>query len=352
MKRLRTRQIVFPALVILAVSTAGCSLQKNQYAGSSPVLEATADPEDVFYNTVTVQRGDQEEKTEVNFVLKPKKSVNLFFGVADIEYEKVYVGENSHVKKGDLIVQLDMDDLEEKLKEYKNEIDAKELELTHQKNMLALEQQRAPVLKESERKEYQKNVKKTQDNIKFIQDELKMLKENIKQNKIAKEKRCIYAPFDGVVKNILDINQERVSVRRKSFAEFYDDTMKFQNSSEKNYGFKAGQVFDVYINDSPYKATVTDVKQADGKTVTSLKLNNGSQFEENTLAVRYIKGAEFHNSLYVESKAVFLLDGKPALYTLDEYGIKKVTKITTGVKANGYTEIKTGVKEGEQVVLE
>lgn len=86
--------------------------------------------------------------------------------------------------------------------------------------------------------------------------------------------------------------------------------------------------------------------------MTSLKVNSDQKFEEGTTAIIAFPGDKFTNKLFIKSLAVFTLGSEEAVFVMDEYGFKKVAKVKTGKTINGFTERKSGLKEGEQVAME
>lgn len=353
MKRSLARQMFLILLIPVLTGTSGCSfLRDKEDSANAPVLEATSDPEEASYKTTVVQRGDMEEKTVINFVMASLKKENLFFGISNIKLKKIYVEENSHVQKGQLIAELEMDDLDEKLEEYESEIETKELEYHHEKKLLKIKEEKEMLLKKTELKVFQQEIEDCKDSVHSLETELTLLKNNKKKNQKAKQKRCIYAPFDGVLKNIQNIMEEPVSDEKKCFAEIFDDKMIFQNTSNKNYGFQEGQTEDVYINNLAYKAKIVSCKKKEETYITTMKIESDKNFSDGTMATIYQKGTEFRDSLYVMANAVFNIDGEKVVYTLDKFGLKQITKVQTGQTVKNYTEIKSGVKEGDQIVLE
>ncbi len=346
-------------VIILLISTvfglSGCSfLHKSRQVQLEPILEVTSAPEEELYKTVTVKRGSKREKKEVVFVLSTMKRKKLYFHTTGLEITKVLVKEGSLVKKGDVLAQLDLEDLEDNLESCNFQTKSKYLELIHDKKLLRIKERRVPFIDEKERNGFQKEIETLQDDIEELQKTIAMLKEQRKENEEAKRKRYIYAPMYGYIRKLQVDRYQGVSNQQDVFAEIYSDTMVFQNISSKRYPFRKGQGIVVTIGKVPYHGTITSMKK-DNRTserTTTIQLDTNTQFAEGTLATIWLPGKEFKNQLYVNAKAVVTWRGQTYVKSLDEYGFKQLKKVITGDSINGYMEIKSGVKEGEKLVLD
>ena len=59
----------------------------------------------------------------------------------------------------------------------------------------------------------------------------------------------------------------------------------------------------------------------------------------------------YEDIMYVEKSAVKTMDGQHFVYVQDENGYRSIHKVTVGHTLNGYTEITSGLNEGDAVIL-
>ena len=64
------------------------------------ITENSQEPKEIAYKTDTVKRGSKKEMDEYVFVLQSMKQERLYFKIPEPRIKKIYVEENSHVKKG------------------------------------------------------------------------------------------------------------------------------------------------------------------------------------------------------------------------------------------------------------
>lgn len=131
----------------MVIGMSGCSfLHSESYTDYEPEIINSEEPKEITYKTDTVKQGSKKEMEEYVFVLQSTKQERLYFKIPEPRIKKIYVEENSHVKKGDMLVELEMGDLEDNIENCKAQIEAKEVELRHVKKLLEIKRSEVPFI--------------------------------------------------------------------------------------------------------------------------------------------------------------------------------------------------------------
>ena len=100
--------------LIIVVSFTACGFSKSQGANAAPALVTLAQEKK---DTVTVKRGDIERKSTMEGRVIPANAKEMYFKGKGGFLSKINVKVGDEVKKGDIIAQLDMDDISEQIKQ-------------------------------------------------------------------------------------------------------------------------------------------------------------------------------------------------------------------------------------------
>lgn len=339
--------------VLLSIALTGCQSYDRSTASEEVFIQEEEEIGMPQYKMIEVKRGNKKEKQLVECTLKSEKIENVMFQVAGIKYKAIYVKENDFVHKGDLIAELELSDLDEKLNDFEKNKVLKENEIAHTSKLLEFEKKKAVLVsEENERKEMQDNITDYENQIALQKKELQLIEKQVKVVKEEKEKRCIYAPMDGYVKNLITLNSYSLSEEKKVIARIFSPNVQFESINPVEQEVKVGQKVKFLINETNYEAEITGTESAVKGNRIFLKVLTDEEFKTGTLGRFTLIGQSFQDSLYVNEKAIIEVDGKPAVIRLDELGFKNFAQVETGLNFNGIIQILSGVKEGDQVVLE
>lgn len=299
------------------------------------------------------KRGSKKEKQLVECSLKSDKAEDLIFGVSNIPFKAVYVKENDFVKKGDLIAELKLSDLDEKIQDLEMSKKLKKSEIAHTNQLITYEKQKAILVSdEDERKAIQEGIDDYQSALEMLKKELSNMESQMKVVKQDMAKRSVYAPIDGYVRDIIPLTYDSLSNEKRVFAKVYSPNFRFESINPVSHELKVGQKVRFTIDEKTYDAEIIGTKSEMKGTKVYLKTLTDKVFQVGTIGSFTLVGQSFDDSLYVNEKAVIEVDGKPAVIGLDEFGFKNFVPIETGLHFNGVIQIISGVKEGDQVVLE
>lgn len=343
------KRLISAFVIPLAFGITGCSFfPKEQIADSVELVNETEIKE---YVTTTVKKGSKTDREKVECTLKSVHTEDLGFSISGNYLSIIHVSVGSHVKKGDLLASLELGDLEEKKSEFETQQEMKKEEIAHNKRLFVLKQRKAVYLKDEDtRNEFQKELERMLMDIESLEKELEILDKQVEQVKESVNKRCIYASMDGVVTFVKDIDDIGAILKNDCIITISDEEIVYKSITGVKADVQKGQVVSMDIDGVPYDAEITDINEDRGDKIISLKVLDNDKFQAGTLGTIYFEGNGFKDGLYLETRSIFTIDGEQAVYILDDFGLKQVRMIETGVTAGEFTQIIAGLKEGDQVV--
>ena len=346
MKRLKSLCIICPVICLLT----GCGLiPEEEVLRTAPIVSEYKAEE---YNYVLVERGDIQTDENVVCYYQPTKEETLSFQISGEYYGNVYLQVGDEVKKGDLLAELQMEDIDNAASDSKKAIKKIELSIEHLNNMIALEKERLIITKEenaSSLDNYESQKIQAEDSLYIEQERLKE-KEELKKN------RQLYAGIDGIVTSIKLCQAGDRSIEGEDFITIMDSNLSFTAQTKNWDRFTIGQEVDVYVGDVIYKTIVSSMDEEANKD-TGVKLIQFALTEPANLA----QGArgqfalvlkEIKDMLSVPLKAVTTVGDKSIVYSIDKDGFKTVRTVEIGVIINSRVEILSGIEEGESVIMD
>ncbi|MCL6478952.1 MAG: efflux RND transporter periplasmic adaptor subunit [Peptococcaceae bacterium] len=167
------------------------------------------------------------------------------------------------------------------------------------------------------------------------------------------------APFPGVVARRLVDPGEMVSQQTPVFTLIQDEPLLVKVNLPENTVARVapGQQVDIYVaaTGKTYKGTVATVApQADQQTrafASEIKLaDTGREVKPGMVADLIIKVKEIESTLVVPTEALLDEEGGAGAFVV-ENGIARHRKVTTGLVGQGYTQVLSGLQQGEVVVV-
>lgn len=350
---------------ILLLFCAGCGGQTEQ----EPLVIVDGKDETVNYSMAVCERGDVVLTANVSceYVQAAQQEVMLESGGRRIE--RVCVQEGDRVRTGDILLQLADDNLEERIENLSYQIAVNELTLSslEEQEKLSLDEvyysfvYGSGLETEEELTEYEKRKEEVKqsyryqkedcrDALEFDRQELSLLEKELEQSRVyAKIDGMVYKIEDGlegsttrkdqVIMTVVDESEGYFAAEdREAFAQADDDTIYTMRVS---YGDGAGDYELV-----PFQMSSWGEKQY-------LEILSGP--EEGILSVGTKGTVEVvlekkSGVLSLPNSCVYTAGEERYVYVPDEYGMKTVRYVKTGLEGNDRTEILEGVSEGEMVV--
>lgn len=305
--------------------------------------------------------------------------------------EKLNVEESQHVKRGELLAELDdteyrlnlerqeaarlkvlSDYLVEKRFSDKGElsiaVDEKGVQEAKDTYEKARQQYREKKISQEEYEKASRNYEMVLIESGEMKEEVLAAAKNLTQNEIAVkeaqltlEKTKIRAPFSGIVFDIQVSPQERVSPGTELFTLVNIDRIHVQaRVLESEIGkMRIGREVDLKFSAYPGKVfkgkvkAISPVVNPDDRTckVTIDVANPEEEIKPGMHAEVEIAAEIYEDRLLIPQDAVLVRMGRKLAFVVEE-GIAKWRYIEVGIENEDYAEVLDGVKEGETVIIE
>jgi len=291
----------------------------------------------------------------------------LSFALDDEFIDRYMVQAGDTVEAGQLLAQLQLGDLETKIADAENELavlklqaefEEKQYEVDLKRLKITTEQMDAEQKKEAyelSQENYSRTVQSLQDSMMFKKLTLDALKADLAE-------RQIHAPFGGTITRVADFKEGDKSDFGIGVITLVDSTRSiFRSSTEHWDRFHPGDSHQITVRKETYEATVVTagelglpepVREAGKRSYVYFALTQPSfELKDGDTGTLEIILDERMDVLYVPAKAVSAANGKPIVYYLRDDGMKAYKYVETGKTINAYTEIISGVEEGESVII-
>ncbi|RKY31299.1 MAG: hypothetical protein DRP67_02815 [Candidatus Omnitrophota bacterium] len=307
-----------------------------------------------------VKRGKIRKTIDTYGNVLPSKRVIIYSKVPGI-LEKLYFNEGDRVKKGQLLAEIEHKELELNIKSLKASLKMAEIELER-------------VKKDFERISYlyKEKVVSSQmyDNAKAGYEATKAKVESIKANLSIAERKLkdsyIRAPFSGIIeKKFVDEGEMITGSSMMKSSPIYslikvDKVKVIGEVAEKDFPFlKKGMKVLIKVDAYPgkiFKGKVTEISPSidplsrTGKV--KVEINNPQyKLKVGMFARMKIIVKERKNALIISDKSIFKEDSKFFVWVVKNGKVSK-RYVEKGIEEEGKVEILSGLKEGEEVVIE
>ena len=304
-------------------------------------------------------------KVQVKYV--PLQTLSLSFPLNGIPYGDIYVRAGDAVSEGDLMLELDTEQLLQNVEKEKTSLE------TNARTIRQLEENRALELQMMEFRAasmaYDRYLQSVEEINGRYDTQIRELSDSneISQIKIAAyesqiEDRRIYAPFDGVITYVFNPNPDDVSQTTKRVVTISDSSLSlFKGTTEYFYLFEPGMELTVVSGDSEFEAVVRseaelglpETEHVEGRTGTIYLALRETLYtlSDNASGTVTLTQAEKKGVLCVPKRAVTQINGKSVVYCPDAYGLRTYKEIETGLDNGSYVEIISGLEEGDPVIV-
>lgn len=344
----------------------GCGLfPEEETFAHAPVVH---EYEGAVYKTTKVKRGLVELYESLSVTYVPLQSENLSFGITGIGYGDFYVGVGDAVKKGDVLGVLDLADLEEQIAQSEEQAEELKLSIKQNEEMRSIKLREAQEMyadaSSSDRDEALSKINEQFDTRRQgFDDRLTVIDLKIESLKNTVAERQIIAPFDGTVIYIYETQVGELSDRTKTVMRIADSTMSLFRGSTENWNkvnFDAEYTIEVAGNTFTAHAVTEEelgipetphVEGEKGYVYFALNENSYAISDKASGRVRMMLD-EKEDVLYVPNTAVTTMNDKTILYYPKETGIRYYKEVEVGLVGTNYTEIISGVDEGQEVIYQ
>lgn len=332
---------------IMCLSAGGCYLLPDE----EEVLDApTVKASDVTYSTVTAKKKDLEKKIVATGTVTAENQYTLSYEKQSGTVSKFYVKAGDKVKKGDVICDLDTYDLDYQIEE----------------KQLYLEKAKLKVDIIYEGGGSQAEIDSAYVDVQLLEKELEKLQAQ-------KEDSSLKSPIDGVVSSLSDVRAGDNVNPGQTIATVIDTSALYiaiQPDDLTQYDIDTE--VRIRIGEDYYDGVVfmTPKKLADYQAEQNEDHNNvgdtGIDYQADTIYVRFKDTApaeavgqladtilvldSVKDAIVISNNLIKKVDGTKVVYVLKN-GEKTAVEVETGLSTGSQTEIKSGLKEGDEIVI-
>lgn len=352
------------ALSLCTVCLAACALlPKEEEQHVIPVVRSHEQEE---FTLVTVQRGDLALTESVTCTYIPVRTETLSFAAGDLPYDESFVEAGDIVTQGQLLMQLDMENIEEELAAREKALKEIELKLSYIEENRALAVKRTQVQYQnsswSERQKALDHVNEQYDiEQHLLEDEQYVTQLEKQEFEQKRDERQIRAPFDGTVTFVYQVMPWQLSIAGSPMLALADSAMSLFRGETAHWDlFEPGQEVTITVQDVDYEAIVASEEEAGQPAQEKTEGKRAYvYFMLKTPDITLQGGIRGTITLTLETRTDVLLLPSHAVtkageqhivYYLDEEGLKDYKPVEIGLEANKMVEILSGVTEGESVI--
>lgn len=332
---------------IMCLSAGGCYLLPDE----EEVLDApTVKASDVTYSTVTAKKKDLEKKIVATGTVTAEKQYTLSYEKQSGTVSKFYVKAGDKVKKGDVICDLDTYDLDYQIEEKQLYLDKAKLNVD--------------II-------YEGGGSQAQIDSAYV--DVQLLEKELEKLQAQKEDSSLKSPIDGVVSSLSDVRAGDSVNPGQTIATVIDTSALYiaiQPDDLTQYDIDTE--VQIRIGEDYYDGVVfmTPKKLADYQAEQKEDHNNvddtGIDYQADTIYVRFKDTApaetvgqladtilvldSVKDAIVISNNLIKKVDGTKVVYVLKN-GEKTAVEVETGLSTGSQTEIKSGINEGDEIVI-
>ena len=352
--------------VALCLMLAGCDLlPEEEVFRTAPLLKEYQTTE---FKLAACTRGDLSLTRVVSCVYVPVRTEVLKFSIGGIGYDEFFVKVGDTVAKGDLLVQLDLSDIVQRIESTDREIERLEVQIEHleQNRRLALE--RAQIESETAdsaaRARAEEAVNQSYDGRQeSLEDSLNIARLRKADYERQLDERQLRAPMDGTVTYVRKIESGDLSVAGDRVISIADSKLSLFRAETEYWSYLTpGERVMISAGGAEYEAVVmseeelglpVQEKKENAKALVYFALVEPSfDLSDNTRGRMVVELDSRQNVLYVPEGSVATINGQSVVYYQNEEGMKVYKNVTVGLDTGELVEIISGLEEGEMVIVE
>jgi multidrug efflux pump subunit AcrA (membrane-fusion protein) len=324
-------------------------------------------PEEASYKTKVIERGDIEDALTVKGEIIPLKIEYLYVRLANSRIETIDTLLGAEVKRGDILLHLVTEDLEESMSYLKVEMETKSYDIEIAKELFELEKTMDESTYLTLETPYSQNNFKSQmalkdlsfqNSLKAKENSLKVDQLKLKDMEKSLEAAKIKSTIDGSVVYIKKMEEgDIIEAYDKliGIADVTDIQIAYEGTDASD--FNVGNEVLVSYKGKEYGATVTMTPGTVPEEEKELYPDTVF-FAFNEPVTDLVRGNIVDVKLVHESsldtllipKSLVLKAGEDKLVYVLEDGLKVERYVTTGVESGIYIEITDGLRDGDEVI--
>ena len=347
---------------VMLFATTACAQQENHDTQTRLVEENETET----YAVTTAEYDNIIQNVTIPCEYISREREDLAFSVDSHLITQVNIKMNDFVTKGQLLVSLDVEDLEERIEEQEYNISAMELQLKHTEEMKEFDLNSADTLytytrmtqkdkedlkekKENINKQYQSTLEDMEDRISIERQRLQQYHEELAQG-------CLYAGITGEITYLQNALEDTFSYKDRVVVTISDVDACYFTSDATKYAeyFEEGTSVNVFYRESgnAYECEVAPALMEqwnlDGQIY--FKPVNEEILPIGTNGQITIELERKENVLCIPVQALHESDKGPFVYLVND-GLLEMRYVTFGLKGDTLVEITDGLEQGETVVI-
>ncbi len=342
----------------------GCT----QQAEEDPLVIVVSKDESYTYSMSPVVYDDVVLSSRVNCTYKQVRQQDVSFPVGGQLVDRVYVSAGDEVHKGDLLVELEVESLEEEISELTYRIARNELQLAYlnvdEKNdtdQINGNYKYYTTKTESSFLSMTENLENTKQDYQYrredLQDQLEFDKKKLAQLQTQLSGSRVYAQMDGVISKVSEKLEGSTSQKDEVILTLADNSECLFEVDDLSYKdcFKEGEPVPMSIaygtGSGDYELVPYHMSEW-GETM-QFEIFSGPEnavIEVGTSGTMNITVDHKENVLCVPSGTINHADGKAYVYVLNSDNMREVRWVEVGLIGDKNAEIISGLSEGEKVV--
>lgn len=363
----KVSKLIFLSMVVGSFSLQACAQKEEE-----PVVVVEAETEGISYNMVEVTRDTVELFKNVSCSYVQTKDEEISFDSGGKRVDKVYVRTGDEVKRGDLLVELNSEGLQEKIDalEYEIAVETKKLEYLDIEEQFAKDEsyynfvygkpsgeiteqdvEKQDYNNEDLLDDYSYQREDYLDKIEFDTKELEKIKKELANSKI-------YSNMNGIVYRITRGLEGSIAKKGEVVMTIVDNANGLFEAQDPDLlkAVSEGDLLsmDIIYGDAAGNYTLTPynrVSWTEEKQVFSIVDSPEKQgLEVGTMGTMSVVLESREDVLTLPNGTVFDADGENYVYVLNEENMREVRFVEIGLTGNNKVEIVSGLNEGDQVV--
>lgn len=334
------RKIFAAALAgVLTVSLTACSSGDRQVGDAKINIEPYSKVE---FNTEKVSSGDIQ--STLTLELKPDGYSSKDYSIqqSDYQIDEVKVKKGDKVAKGDVMIQFKATEIQKTIDQYTEQKEKDRLLIDHYTRLAAIDKSQ----------DYSADIASAQEDMDVADTYIKEQNERMKDYQLIAAKAGTVTYIDSDLQyGYVTAGQTLITVDSGSsdYVSETNDTYKFKEGEVYEADFQEATFSLKLIKCEKYKSKATGEEMQ--KVTFQPVVDMAGVTEADTLKM-VIEKPVVKNVIYVNKKAVFTgSDDKTYAYVVDDAGNRSAVEVTVGDTVDDKTIIKSGLKAGEQVVV-
>lgn len=321
------------------LSSCGMLPQEEEF----PQLQAQSSSSQKEEESAQVLRGTIRREEKIKCQYLPATQEELYFEAEGEPIGQFYVVKGDMVQAGELIAELEMGDLPERLREQEYQVEQLKREEQHQRELLSLLEQQG--------KQDTDEWKRAETLLLELQESKTVQQKKLDELTADREKRRLYAGISGIVQRTQKTEEVPLSSVEYPAVVIQDYTSSmFISETKYADSFTPGQQLELTLTDDRTIPVTVDQVEAGSRVLFALQEPDPT-LQKGASGSTMLVLEERTDVLYVPVEYLKQSGEEYYLFVRDENSLRTLRPVKIGMRNSDSVEITEGVKEGETVLL-